>query len=89
MIECSSNRRQTITAEALDETFRLLDQQENTTKTVAGKGEDDEDSHNSIEWVALGNPHLSLTECDELLRLLEHDVPEGMRKHKDVSVMAW
>jgi predicted aconitase len=94
MMNLASDRRQTITAVALDETFRLLDQQEKTTtKEVVGKEAEDhgdnDDSHNSIEWVALGNPHLSLSECDEFLRLLENDVPAGMRKHKDVSVMAW
>jgi hypothetical protein len=87
MIELSSNRRQEITIGALDETFRLLDQQD--TPHGVEKEEQDDESRNSIDWVALGNPHLSLSECDELLRLLENEVPAGTGKHKDVSVMAW
>jgi cis-L-3-hydroxyproline dehydratase len=83
MISICSKRQEKVTLEALDETFRLLDQQNGP------RGPENKDSHISIDWIALGNPHLSLSECDELLRLVESDVPAGRRKHEDVPVMAW
>jgi len=46
-----------------------------------------------IDLVALGNPHLSLTECQEIAKMLassekEPNSSRGLRKHHDVKVMA-
>ncbi len=66
--------KEVITADGLEKTFRLLDQQ-------GGKEEC------SVEWVALGNPHLSLSECEELKTLIEA-LPDPKKKHENVEVIA-
>ncbi|KAG7338341.1 DUF521 domain containing protein [Nitzschia inconspicua] len=67
-------RKITITAKDLDDTYHLLDQQRNQ-------------SSKQVDWIAIGNPHLSLSECDELLRLIE-DQPSGTKKHDNVTMIA-
>jgi cis-L-3-hydroxyproline dehydratase len=73
-IVCHENSK-AISMEDLDETYQLLDQQ--TTK---------EDSR-KVDWIAIGNPHLSLSECDELLKIIENR-PLGQRKDDNVKMIA-
>jgi predicted aconitase len=73
-------RKEIITVEGLEKTFDLLDQQ--------GGDED-----RKVDWVALGNPHLSLSECEELKHLIEQlpasqSATPATTKHKDVEVIA-
>jgi predicted aconitase/predicted aconitase with swiveling domain len=76
MAEGCRERRTVITVEHLEETFRILDHQEETTSR-----------EDKIDWVALGNPHLSLSECDELADLVK-GLPSPQRKHDDVKIIA-
>lgn len=74
-------RKETITVDGLEKTFNLLDQQ--------GGNEDSQ-----VDWVALGNPHLSLSECEELKHLIEQLPPSSptstapATKHHNVEVIA-
>jgi len=77
----SATRRKNITADKLQATFDLLNQQ---TKSAENDGDNDDDK---VDWIALGNPHLSLSEVDELLQLVENQaVLSKMRE--DVNVFA-
>ena len=68
-------RKKIVTAEQLDATFSVLDQNDATN---------DEEK---IDWISLGNPHLSLSECDKLVEYLERIQPPR-KKHSDVQVIA-
>jgi len=79
----SATRLKSITAKNLQETFDLLDQQ-----TTAQQVNNHDDSaaaaaaaadRDKVDLVALGNPHLSLSEVDELLRLVEN---QAVRSNK-------
>jgi predicted aconitase len=60
-----------VTSQQLQETFQLLDKDSVSTK---------------IDLIALGNPHLSVTECQKLVELVtRQQTPE---KHPDVRVIA-
>jgi predicted aconitase len=72
------DRKILITAHDLEQRYASLDQ----NRPEGGS------SDHKIDWIALGNPHLSLTECDELLKLIESYVPPGMQKHDDVTMIA-
>ena len=63
-----------ITCDALENTFRMLDQESN-------------DRDESIHWVALGNPHLSLSECEDL-RTLITSLPQSTKKSEHVEMIA-
>jgi hypothetical protein len=78
-------RRKNITAQKLQATFDLLNQQ---TKSAESDSDSDSDSDDDkVDWIALGNPHLSLSEVDELLQLVENQaVLSKMRE--DVNVLA-
>jgi predicted aconitase len=76
MAEGCRERRTVITVEHLEETFRTLDHQDETTSR-----------EDKIDWVALGNPHLSLSECDELADLVKR-LPSAQRKNDDVQIIA-
>lgn len=67
-------RWEVISAPKLEKTFQSLDQQ-------------DEKKEERIDWVALGNPHLSLSECEDLKKLIDA-LPEPKKKHDDVEVIA-
>lgn len=67
-------RKEIITVDGLEETFRLLDQQGGIEV-------------GQVDWVALGNPHLSLSECEELKKLIE-SLPAPTMKHDNVEVIA-
>lgn len=64
---------QVITLSQLDETFNLLDARS--------------DGQNSVELVALGNPHLSVTECKEIARLIQA-APSPTVKSVNTRIMA-
>ena len=68
-------RKETIDADQLDATFKLLNQ---------SNINDDEER---IDWISLGNPHLSLSECNQLVEYLERIEPPR-KKHNDVQVIA-
>lgn len=87
----SATRSKIITAQKLQETFDLLDQRKHLSKN----GDDDYDASNNedkVDWVALGNPHLSLSEVDQLLRLVENQVALtkniNSKKRDDVKILA-
>ena len=95
----SATRSRSISAKDLQETFDLLDQRKSHSKTnkntMSGNiddGNDDNPNDNKVDLVALGNPHLSLSEVDGLLRLVEDRVAssenKNTNKHDDVSVLA-
>ncbi|MGK3735338.1 MAG: putative aconitase [Bacillariaceae sp.] len=95
----SATRLRSISAKNLQETFDLLDQQKPHNKqdqnTVSGNnddGNDDNTNDDKVDLVALGNPHLSLSEVDDLLRLVENRVAlsekNNSKKHDDVSILA-
>jgi predicted aconitase/predicted aconitase with swiveling domain len=63
-----------ITEEQLESTFETLDQ--------GGTPEDIK-----VDWVALGNPHLSLSECEDLQTLVE-SLPEHQKKSENVQIVA-
>ena len=67
-------RKKIITAESLERTFHLLDQQDTSDEKL-------------VDWIALGNPHLSLSECDELKTLIEA-IPDRQKKRDDVEIIA-
>ena len=87
----SATRSKIITGKNLQETFDLLDQRKHLSKNG---GDDDDASNNEdkVNWVALGNPHLSLSEVDQLLRLVENQVAlmknMNSKKRDDVKVLA-
>ena len=60
-----------VTSTILLETFHLLDRDQNSSK---------------IDLVALGNPHLSVTECEKLADLIRQQ--EESEKHPNVRVIA-
>lgn len=68
------SRWETVSAQKLEKTFRILDQQ-------------DDKQEEKVDWIALGNPHFSLSECDELKKLIEA-LPGPKKKHDDVEVIA-
>ena len=86
-----------IKAQDLQETYSLLDQQGGNIDEF---GDDCDDSsagnhdRDKVDLIALGNPHLSLSEVDELLRLVEKqtvlskDDDSARKKRDDVNVMA-
>ena len=91
----SATRTKRITADKLQETYHLLDQQPQTTSD--GEYDYAESSGNGIDkvdLVALGNPHLSLSEVDELLRLVENQIAQSKEsnssrgKKDNVKVLA-
>ncbi|OEU10237.1 hypothetical protein FRACYDRAFT_147078, partial [Fragilariopsis cylindrus CCMP1102] len=95
----SATRSRSISAKDLQETFDLLDQRKSHSKTnkntMSGNnddGNDDNPNDNKVDLVALGNPHLSLSEVDGLLRLVEDRVAssenKNTNKHDNVSVLA-
>jgi len=73
MIE-ACDRTVPVTCEALENTYRLLDQES-------------QHRDESIQWVALGNPHMSVSECDDLLSLI-NSLPPSTAKNKDVEMIA-
>lgn len=70
-------RKCTIDIEQLEETYKILDQQN-------GQEEDDE---GNINWISLGNPHLSLSECENLARHIE-SLPAPRKKKEGIEVIA-
>jgi predicted aconitase/predicted aconitase with swiveling domain len=68
--------RRIMTIHQLEETYGILDQQEEETP-----------SHEQINLVALGNPHLSLSECDALQAIVKA-LPESQKKNKNVQIVA-
>jgi predicted aconitase/predicted aconitase with swiveling domain len=75
MIE-GCHRKWAISVDQLEDTFRILDQQ------AASNIDDDK-----VDWIALGNPHLSLSECDALVELIE-SLPSQRKKHENVQIIA-
>lgn len=69
-------RKRVVTLEELEETFKILDQQ----------GGVEEEGQN-IDWVSLGNPHLSLSECENLAELVQK-LPTPRTKSENVQVIA-
>ena len=63
-----------ITENHLQDTFETLDQGDRTEDV-------------QVDWIALGNPHLSLSECEELQKLVE-DLPALQKKNKKVQIFA-
>lgn len=61
----------------LEETYQLLDQQNPL----------DMDEEGRIDWVSLGNPHLSLSECENLLKKIQ-SLPSPQKKKEGVEVIA-
>lgn len=91
----SATRTKSITADKLQETYHLLDQQpQTTTDGEYGNAESTGNGTDKVDLVALGNPHLSLSEVDELLRLVENQVAQSKEsnssgdKKDDVKVLA-
>lgn len=86
----SATRSKSITAKNLQDTFDLLDQRSNDDGGLDNCNDDD---HNDkVDLVALGNPHLSLSEVDNLLQLVENQAVlstvDASKKRDDVNVMA-
>ena len=89
-----ATRTKNINAQSLQETYHLLDQQ--TTRAGEYSDCDSVDHHDddTVDLIALGNPHLSLSEVDELLRLVEKqsaqsEADDGIsKKSGDVNVLA-
>jgi predicted aconitase/predicted aconitase with swiveling domain len=79
-------REVTITAQDLEETYRFLDQHEE--KGVLETGNDINETDHEIDWIALGNPHLSLSECDELLHLMTSTQQQSSKVHDNVTMIA-
>lgn len=82
--ECGDTVR-TIDASDLYSTFMLLDaQQANLTKNA----------NNKIDLIALGNPHLSISECRDLAKLIQsttqiNNSDDGSSlRHKETRIMA-
>lgn len=65
-----------MTVEQLEETYGILDQQQ-----------EEDSGEEEINLVALGNPHLSLSEC-ELLTTLVKALPVSQKKHENVQIVA-
>ena len=61
-----------VTAELLKETYNILDK----------------DNGEKIDLIALGNPHLSVAECGDLLDLVQQNGGDHHPKHPDVRVIA-
>eukprot|EP00980_Cylindrotheca_fusiformis_P014338 scaffold3827_cov179-Cylindrotheca_fusiformis.AAC.2 len=72
----SCQKKRMVTVGQLEETFKILDQQE-----------DVEEDGESIDWVSLGNPHMSLSECEDLAQLIQK-LPEPRKKNEKVQVIA-
>ena len=94
----SATRLKSITAKNLQETFDILDQQ-TTTQHVNNHDDSAAADRDKVDLVALGNPHLSLSEVDELLRLVENQAVRSNKvdagstsisknMHDDVNVLA-
>ncbi len=93
----TATRTKSITVQDLQETYSLLDQQGSNIDRF-GDDCDDNSAENhdrdKVDLIALGNPHLSLSEVDELLRLVERqavvskDDNSARKKRDDVNVMA-
>ena len=66
------DRTVSISLSDLEQTFALLDK--------------DSSSNHPIDLIALGNPHLSLSECQQLAEMI-HDL-NNAKKHEDVRVIA-
>lgn len=64
-----------MTVEQLEDTYGILDQQE------------EDSGEEKIDLVALGNPHLSLSECEALLSAVKA-LPESQKKHANVQIVA-
>ena len=86
----TSSHSKVISAKALQDTFELLDQQTKRSKTVDhdnASGDNDK-----VDMIALGNPHLSLSEIDELLQLVENQAVQSevqiTKKREDVNILA-
>ena len=80
-----------ITARNLQETFDRLNQQRKQDEEDE-RIDNDDSEHDKVDLIALGNPHLSLSEVDKLLQLVENQAAlsniENLKKHEDVNVMA-
>mmetsp|Transcript_15284 Transcript_15284/g.35424 ORF Transcript_15284/g.35424 Transcript_15284/m.35424 type:complete len:733 (+) Transcript_15284:107-2305(+) len=89
--KASATRLKRITARNLQETFDLLNQQTQQGEEDQHVNNDD-NAHDKVDLIALGNPHLSLSEVDELLQLVENQVTlsniENPKKREDVNVLA-
>lgn len=68
-------RKHTINVDQLDRTFQVLDQHEPS------------DIEERVDWIALGNPHLSLSECENLLKIIQ-SLPQPRKKREDVQLIA-
>jgi predicted aconitase/predicted aconitase with swiveling domain len=69
-------RWEVVSAQRLEKTFRILDQQSEENQESA-----------QVDWIALGNPHMSLSECEDLQNLIDA-LPEPKKKHDGVEVIA-
>jgi hypothetical protein len=72
----SCKRKRIVTADQLEATFKMLDQQ----------GESN-DVNEDIDWISLGNPHLSLSECDRLVEQIQ-SLPMPRKKHENIQMIA-
>ena len=84
--------KKTITWEHCQETFDTLN---SAVKKDNFSNHHDEDSGNDkIDLIALGNPHLSLQECHNLVQLIQTTMStnasknSGQKKHSSVRIMA-
>ncbi|KAL3938606.1 MAG: hypothetical protein SGBAC_006523 [Bacillariaceae sp.] len=73
----SCRRKYIVDVGQLEETYKLLDQQNPL----------DMDEGDRIDWVSLGNPHLSLSECENLLTKIQ-SLPSPQKKKEGVEVIA-
>jgi cis-L-3-hydroxyproline dehydratase len=71
-VTTSGDNVRTIVMHDLEETFQLLDVNAGIKET--------------IDLVALGNPHLSVSECQDLAQLIRDE--GGSRKHADTRIIA-
>jgi predicted aconitase len=79
LVSCCGNRKVVISSQDLEDRYVSLDQYQSQDKTKAATNE-------MFDWIALGNPHLSLNKwCNELLQHIERNVPSGGQKHEDVT----
>lgn len=91
--KATATRMKTITVQDLQRTYDLLDQQMQGDKIGECDKLGEDKGKETVDLVALGNPHLSLSEVDELLQLVEKQAGQSKddstrKKHDDVSVMA-
>ncbi|CAJ1893751.1 unnamed protein product [Cylindrotheca closterium] len=73
----SCKKKYTVDVLELEETYKLLDQHNAL----------DTDEEGSIDWISLGNPHLSLSECEKLLEKIQ-SLPSPQKKKAEVEVIA-